>query len=224
MKSFGKKLVVCGTDTDVGKTIVSALLVQGLGARYWKPIQSGLDEGGDRDKLCKLLDLPKNRWLNEIYTFHAPVSPHWAAEKEGTKIDINKLNLPTSRETIVIETAGGLMVPLTRNCLQIEILAKWNLPVVLVARSGLGTINHTLLSLKILKLWRIPILGIILNGPIHSDNPRTIEEFGKVPIIAQLPHFENLNANSLAKEWQRQQLGTLLKDFSIKGYTMIRSN
>ena len=93
MKSPEKRFVVCGTDTDVGKTIVSAFLVQGLGATYWKPIQSGLDEGGDTGRVCRLLNLPEKRFLPEAYAFKAPVSPHWAAEKENEHINLNKLKL-----------------------------------------------------------------------------------------------------------------------------------
>ncbi len=213
MKSPEIKLVVCGTDTDIGKTIISALLVQGLEALYWKPIQSGLSEGSDRERICTLLNLSKDKCIPEVYNFKAPVSPHWAAEKEGKNIDPEKLKLPKSTQSIVIETAGGLMVPITRNCLQIEILEEWKLPVILVARSGLGTINHTLLSLEALRMRRINILGVIFNGPIHSDNPKTIERFGNIPIIAQIPYLEDLNADSLAKEWERQNLNLFFNNF-----------
>ena len=146
-----QQLVVCGTDTDVGKTVVSAFLVQGLGASYWKPVQSGLSDGGDRPWLAELLSLPKERWLPEAYAFQAPVSPHWAAEREHTQIDPRVLAWPNVAAPLVVETAGGLMVPLTRNWLQIEQLAHWQRPIVLVARSGLGTLNHTLLSLEALR-------------------------------------------------------------------------
>ena len=88
------QLVVCGTDTDVGKTVVSALLVQGLGASYWKPVQSGLSEGSDRQQVIKLLNLPKQRWIPEAYVFQAPVSPHWAAERESKRINPAQLVLP----------------------------------------------------------------------------------------------------------------------------------
>ena len=92
--SAALRLVVCGTDTDVGKTVVSALLVQGLNAIYWKPVQSGLEAGGDRERIMRLIDLPSDRWIKEAYAFHAAVSPHWAAELEDTRLDPKRLTLP----------------------------------------------------------------------------------------------------------------------------------
>ncbi len=205
--SFTKQnLIVCGTDTDVGKTVVSALLVQGLESNYWKPIQSGLSEGSDTDWVCKILKLPKHRYLKEIYRFQAPVSPHWAAEKENCSVSIEKLKLPEFGQQTIIETAGGLMVPLRRDFLQLDLLEQWQLPVVLVARSGLGTINHTLLSLEALKRRKLPIVGVILNGPLHADNPKTIHDFGGVPILAELPKLSPLTSETLQEEWQKQKL------------------
>ena len=196
------RLVICGTDTDVGKTIVSALFVQGLEATYWKPVQSGTEGGGDRQRVIDLLELPKERWQPEAYAFQAPVSPHWAAEQEGRCIDPEQLQLPAIDGPLVVETAGGLMVPLTRHWLQIQQLERWQLPVVLVARSELGTLNHTLLSLEALRSRNIAILGLVINGPSHADNPRTLNELGDVPLLCELPPLEQLNAAALARQWQ----------------------
>ena len=200
------RLVICGTDTDVGKTIVSALFVQGLEATYWKPVQSGAEGGGDRQRVIDLLELPKERWQPEAYAFQAPVSPHWAAEREGRCIDPEQLQLPAIDGPLVVETAGGLMVPLTRHWLQIQQLERWQLPVVLVARSELGTLNHTLLSLEALRRRNIPILGLVMNGPSHADNPRTLNELGDVPLLCELPPLEQLNAAALAKQWHVQNV------------------
>ena len=200
------RLVICGTDTDVGKTIVSALFVQGLGANYWKPVQSGTEGGGDRQRVIDLLKLPKERWLPEAYAFQAPVSPHWAAEREGRCINPDQLNVPATDGPLVVETAGGLMVPLTRHWLQIQQLERWQLPVVLVARSELGTLNHTLLSLEALRKRNIPILGLVINGPPHADNPCTLHELGKVPLLCELPPLEQLNAEALSRQWHVQNL------------------
>ena len=205
------RLIVCGTDTNVGKTVVSALLVQGLGATYWKPVQSGLEGGGDRERLCRLLNLPDERWLPEAYRFQAPVSPHWAAEQENCCIHPNQLVLPAIPGPLVVEAAGGLMVPLNRQWLQIDQLQHWRLPLILVARSGLGTINHTLLSLEALRLRKLPILGLVLNGPSHPDNPKTLEQFGGVPVIAELPPMANLTAAALAEQWHLQDLSITFK-------------
>ena len=197
------RLVVCGTDTDVGKTVVSALLVEGLGARYWKPVQSGVEGGGDRDRVAALLDLPAERIVPEAYRLAAPVSPHWAAEREGVAIDPERLALPPADGPLVVECAGGLLVPLRRDWLQIEQIARWGLPVVLVARSGLGTLNHTLLSLEALRHRRIPVLGLVLNGEPHPDNPRTLAALGGVPVLAELPPGEPLDRAGLRRQWLR---------------------
>ncbi len=200
------RLIVCGTDTDVGKTVVSALVVQGLGARYWKPVQSGLEDGGDSGRLQQLLQLPTERLLPEAYRFEAPVSPHWAAERQGLTIDPSRLALPAGSEPLVVETAGGLLVPLRRDWFQIEQIAVWGLPVLLVARSGLGTLNHTLLSLEALRRRSIPVLGLVLNGPPHPDNPRTLESLGGVPVLAELPPLDPLTAAALERHWQASAL------------------
>ena len=112
---------------------------------------------------------------------------------------------------LIIETAGGLMVPLNRKLLQIDQIQSWGIPIILVAKSGLGTLNHTLLSIEALNKRGIPIIGLVLNGPLHEDNPRTLEQIGNVPIIAQLPHFKSLSAQKLSDEWLKQDIGTKLK-------------
>ena len=211
------RLVVCGTDTDVGKTVVSALLVEGLSASYWKPVQCGLDGGGDRDRLRQWLQLGEPRLLPEAYRLAAPVSPHWAAELEGAgpgaigaPIEPSRLALPAVAGSLVVECAGGLLVPLRRDRLQIEQIQAWGLPVLLVARSGLGTLNHTLLSLEALAQRRIPVLGLVLNGPPHADNPRTLAALGGVPLLACLPPLATINRQSLAALWQTSGLDQAL--------------
>ena len=211
MSSCSNALVICGTDTDVGKTVVSALVVQGLGATYWKPVQSGLEGGGDSGRLQALLQLPATRLLPEAYRLQTPVSPHWAAELEGITIDSARLALPAVAGALVVETAGGLLVPLRRDWLQIDQLAAWGLPVLLVARSGLGTLNHTLLSVQALRQRSIPLLGLVLNGPLHPDNPATLAALAQAPVLAQLPPLEPLTAAGLAAQWQAQELGRTLK-------------
>ena len=208
------QLVVCGTDTDVGKTVVSALLVQGLGAHYWKPVQCGLDPGpeggGDRDRVQRWLQLPPERLLPEAYRLRAAVSPHWAsalesgdAERPGAPIDPERLRLPALEGPLVVETAGGLLVPLRLDLLQIEQIQRWGLPVLLVARSDLGTLNHTLLSLEALRRRQIPVLGVLLNGDPHPNNEATLEQLGGVPLLGCLPPLPRLDAEQLAAQWRR---------------------
>jgi dethiobiotin synthetase len=206
--------VICGTDTDVGKTVVSALVVQGLEAHYWKPVQSGLEGGGDRGRVASLLNLPDERQIPEVYRLQAAVSPHWAAEREERLIDPERLALPEVPAPLVVETAGGLLVPLRRDYLQIEQVRRWGLPVLLVARSGLGTLNHTLLSLEALRSRGLPVLGLVLNGPLHPDNPRTLEEMGGVPVLAELPPLEPLDPLGLAQQWQRSLLPRRLRPWA----------
>ena len=213
------RLVVCGTDTDVGKTVVSALLVQGLGAHYWKPVQCGLENGeGDRDRVQRWLGLPGERIIPEAYRLEAPVSPHWASALEGgdplrpgAPIDPQQLNLPAHPGALVVETAGGLLVPLRLDLLQIEQLQRWQLPVLLVARSGLGTLNHTLLSLEALRQRGIPVLGVLLNGPPHANNLTTLEQLAGAPILGCLPPLEAINSASLAEQWQQLELSHKLQ-------------
>ena len=213
MSTSSKRIIICGTDTDVGKTIISSFFVQGLKGIYWKPIQSGTEEGTDTETVCKLLNLKSDRHLSERYKFKAPVSPHWAAEKESDFIEPNNLDIPDLDKLIIIETAGGLMVPLNRNWLQIDQLKAWGAPIILVARTGLGTLNHTLLSLEALRNRNLNVLGIVLNGPPHYDNPKTLEQFGDTKILASLPIFNEVNAEKLSQEWNKQQLDQKLKQY-----------
>jgi dethiobiotin synthetase len=139
------------------------------------------------------------------------VSPHWAAEQDGVRIEADRLALPPCRGSLVVETAGGLLVPLRRDWLQIEQLQRWNLPVLLVGRSGLGTLNHCLLSIEALRARGIHLLGLVLNGPPHPDNPRTLSELSGVPVLAQLPPLNPPTAEALAHEWQVQDLESKLQ-------------
>ena len=171
------QFVICGTDTDIGKTLISSFFVRGLNSFYWKPIQSGLESETDSQAVTRLAKVSRAKILNEAYIFKKPVSPHWAAEIDQTIIDSQQLALPSVDGSLIVESAGGLMVPMTRNYLQIDQIKKWAIPVILVCKSGLGTLNHTLPSVESLKKRNIKILGLILNGEKHLDNPKTLTEF-----------------------------------------------
>jgi dethiobiotin synthetase len=171
------RLIVAGTDTNVGKTIVSSLLVAKLNAHYWKPVQCGeLDTGGDSATIKKLTGIEENRIIPEAYRLKMAASPNQAAEAEGITIEDKNLILPSHDGALVVELAGGLMVPLRDNLLQIDQIKIWNLPVVLVARSGLGTLNHTLLSLEAMEKRKIQVTTLILNGEKHEENYRTLKK------------------------------------------------
>jgi dethiobiotin synthetase len=170
------RIIVAGTDTNVGKTIVSSLLVNKLDAHYWKPVQCGdLDTGGDSATVKKLSGIKANRIIPEAYRLKLPASPNQAAAAEGITIDKENLKLPNHEGALVVELAGGLMVPLRDDWLQIDQVKVWNLPVVLVARSGLGTLNHTLLSIEALENRNIRIVKLILNGEKHKENYKTLK-------------------------------------------------
>ena len=193
-------IVIAGTDTAVGKTVFAAALVAALDGYYWKPVQAGLDGETDTEIVRRLSGLSAERMLPEVYRLTTAASPHLAAERDGVEIDFEGLaNAPVVAHdrTVVIEGAGGLLVPLTRHLLQIELFARWGAPVVLVASTRLGTINHSLLSVEALKRRRIPILGIAFVGEENTDSERTIGEMGGVRHLGRLPILDPLDSEAL---------------------------
>jgi dethiobiotin synthetase len=173
---------------------------------YWKPIQCGITESVDTKHVQTLTKLPEERFFPEQHIFSQPFSPHRAAELDETQVDMASLSdksaIPECNGVLLIEAAGGLMVPLTRKNLQINIYKRWKIPVILCARTGLGTINHTLLSLESLWARRIPIKGIAFIGDENEDNIRTIKEFSNVKILGRLPTMELLSDQSLLKSFK----------------------
>jgi len=202
--------IVTGTDTDVGKTVFAAALAGALGATYWKPVQCGIADGGDNASVRRLAGLPPERILPETHRLAMAASPHRAAEAEGIIISPSRLTLPEVEGPLVVEGAGGLMVPLTRETLLIDVFASWRLPVVLVARTALGTINHSLLSIEALNGRNIPILGIAFVGEEMPDTERTIAEMGNVRRLGRLPRVDPLDRASLAAAFAA---GFRLEDF-----------
>ena len=189
-------LVVTGTDTGIGKTIFSAGLVQALAASYWKPVQSGLEEETDSQIVARLSGVTP---LSEGYLLQMPASPHLSAEAEGMVIDPDRLRLPQVDGPLVVEGAGGLMVPLNRDMLYLDLFARWGAPVILCARTRLGTINHTLLSLKALRDAGCDAVGVAFIGDAEPDVEETIRQFGKVPHLGRLPMMDTLNNEVLAE-------------------------
>jgi dethiobiotin synthetase len=200
---MSKAYIVTGTDTGIGKTTVAAMLVLALDGLYWKPIQSGTDDGTDRWRVQTLTQLPDDRLLAERYVLSQPLSPHRAAELDGVEIQSEALALPASESTLIIEGAGGLMVPITRNKLQIDVFADWGLPVILCARTGLGTINHTLLSIEALRGRHMRLHGLIFVGDDNPDNMRTIVEFSGARILGRLPPLDRIDRAVLADAFAR---------------------
>lgn len=191
-------IIIAGTDTGIGKTVFAAALTRALDGTYFKPVQSGLKGETDTEAAMRLSGLGPDHYLPEIYRLTAPLSPHRAAELDGVTIDPSALALPRTERPLIVETAGGLMVPLTRNLLSIDLVASWRAPVVLCARTLLGTINHSLLSLEALKARDIEVLGIAFVGEENEDSEATICAFGKVRRLGLLPRLDPLDSVSLA--------------------------
>lgn len=186
---------ITGTDTDVGKTVAASWLQLHLNGMYWKPVQSGIPK--DIDTLKSLTRLPNHNFLPSRYELTQPLSPHEAARRDNISISLDDFILPETSKPLVVEGAGGLMVPLNEDSLIIDLIEHFNLPVILVCRSTLGTINHTLLSIEALHARDIKIKGLILSGEPTSHNRQALEEYGKLPIIAELPILNPLNKEAL---------------------------
>lgn len=195
---MNRSIIVTGTDTDVGKTVFAAALAGALDGWYWKPVQAGLEDGGDRGRIAALSGLPRERIVTEAYRLTTPCSPHRAAELDRTTIDAGRLALPVCPGTLVVEGAGGALVPLTRDLLFADLFARWAAPVVLVARTALGTINHSLLSIEALRARKVPILGIAFVGDANADSEATICAIGRVKRLGRLPWLAPLDESTLA--------------------------
>ena len=191
------RFVIAGTDTGIGKTVFAAALTGAIGATYWKPVQSGLDEGTDTASVAHLSGASPERLLPEAYRLVTPCSPHRAAEIDGVVIDPARLT-PPKADPLVVELAGGLMVPLTRSLLTIDLVATWGLPVILVARTALGTINHSLLSIEAMRSRGLTIHGIAFVGEAVPDSEATIAAMGRVRRLGRLDIVSPLTREALA--------------------------
>ena len=193
-----RAIVVTGTDTDIGKTVFAAALTGALGAHYWKPVQAGLEaDGGDRDRVARLSGLPTDRMLPDAYRLTTPCSPHRAAEIDGVTIDPARLALPQVPGPLVVEGAGGVLVPLTGAATYADLFARWGAPVVLVARTALGTINHSLLSIEALRARGVDLIGVAFVGDRVEDSEATICAIGQVRRLGRLPRIDPLTPASL---------------------------
>ncbi len=192
-----KSIIISGTDTGVGKTLVSAMLMASLPEySYWKPIQSGTADGTDSKTVRSLSGCSPERILPEAYIFSQPLSPHLAASLDGKTIEPEKLRLPNVAP-LIVEGAGGLLVPLAEHLLFIDVFESWNLHVLLVCRSGLGTINHTLLCIEALRRRDIPLLGCVLIGEINPENEKAIKHYGETEVLGRIPPIPSFTAETL---------------------------
>ncbi|GBR48800.1 dethiobiotin synthase [Gluconobacter roseus] len=198
--NFQRGVFVTGTDTGIGKTLVSAILCRAWNATYWKPLQTGLaDEEGDTPTVRDLAGLSPARIIPPAYAFQAPLAPLAAGDLENVTVNPGRLVLPQVQGPPVVEGAGGLMVPMREDMMIVDLIESLSLPVVLVTRSGLGTINHTLLSLEALRRRAIPVLGVVPVGPPNPGNERDITRFGKTHILFRVPQLDAVTETSVAE-------------------------
>jgi len=192
-------IVVTATDTDVGKTVFAAGLTRAIDGCYWKPVQAGLEGGTDSETVRRLSGMPASRIFPEAYRLVTPASPHLAAAIDNVVIEPAILEPPSCDRRLVIEGAGGLLVPLTGGLLFADIFARWRFETVVVARTTLGTINHSLLTIEALRARDIPILGIAFVGDANEESERTIAAIGGIRRLGRLPRLDPLHAASLAQ-------------------------
>jgi len=205
-----KRLFVSGIDTEIGKTIISAILTEALQADYWKPIQSGDLDNSDTHKVQGVVSNNKTKFHQEAYRLHTPMSPHASAEIDGVQIELDKINIPSTDNQLIIEGAGGLFVPLNNKDTILDMIAKLEVPVLLVSKHYLGSINHTLLSVNALKNLGIPIAGIIFNGAEKPSTESIIKEMSSVPIIGRIDPMNVINSNTIKKAANNLDLRRLI--------------
>ncbi len=197
-------LFITGTDTGAGKTTLSALLVAALGWRYWKPIQTGAVEGTDRERVIRWAGIAPEDTHAETYLFERPVSPHLAAEQKGMTIDLESIQRPQDPRPLIIEGAGGALVPISRNALMIDLMCRMNAPVLIASRTALGTINHTLLTIAAVRGAGLELRGVVMIGPPNDDNRRAIEDFGYAPVVGAIPWLDVVNRATLCGVFERE--------------------
>ena len=196
------KIIVAGIGTEVGKTIVSSIFCQAFSLDYWKPLQSGSKEDNDAEKVRELISAKIEIFPN-AYCFKEPLSPDQAAKLEGISIDPSKINIPESQH-LLIEPAGGLMVPLTEDgFLFSDLLKTWNIPIVLVSRFYLGSINHTLLSIEYLKSHNLSLAGIVFTDDINEESEKIIRLKAPTAHFHDIPWSKEINTDFIESEAER---------------------
>jgi dethiobiotin synthetase len=197
--SAKQPIFITGIGTGVGKTIVSAIVTEKLNADYWKPIQSGDLDNSDTQKVQSLVSNPVTQFYPEAYRLTQPFSPHKSAAIDKVTIDMENITMPKTDNQLVIEGAGGLMVPLNDNFLMIDLIKQFNARVIVVSQNYLGSINHTLLSLHALKKYNIPVMGIVFNGPKDIYSKTYILNYSGSTELGQIPTYDNLSKKTIAE-------------------------
>ncbi|MGH9404825.1 MAG: dethiobiotin synthase [Terriglobia bacterium] len=190
-------LFITGTDTNVGKTVLSALLTAALDAVYWKPIQSGAAEGTDRQAVMRMAEIPPERTRPERYYFDLPVSPHLAARTVGVRIKMSEIALPDAAAPLIVEGAGGVLTPLNEKETILNLIAHLALPVIIASRTSLGTINHTVLTIQALRRAGAEVSGVVMLGDQNCENRRAVEHYGGAAVVGHVPRLPAISRKVL---------------------------
>ncbi|MCF6223574.1 MAG: dethiobiotin synthase [Flavobacteriaceae bacterium] len=193
-----KKIFITGIGTDVGKTLVSAIVVEALKADYWKPIQAGDLESSDTSKVKNLISNSRSKFHKNSYALNTAMSPHAAAEIDKVNIDINKIKAPKTSNILIIEGAGGLLVPLNNKDTILDLIED-DFKVIIVSRHYLGSINHTLLTVAMLKQKGIKISGIIYSGDKNTTTEDIINKHTNIPVIGRIEEENRIDRNVIKK-------------------------
>ena len=196
-------LFVTGTDTGIGKTVLSALLVAALDLDYWKPIQTGASEGTDRQTVLMCADIAAERAHPEAYIFDPPVSPHLAAELKGVEIEIEKIRRPPASRRLVIEAAGGVLVPINSKLFMLDVARHLQTSVVVASRTALGNINHTLLTIAAVRRAELDITGVVMIGKENRENHQAVERYGNIPVVGWIPWLDRVDRETLRSVFKR---------------------
>lgn len=199
------RVIVAGIGTDVGKTIVSAILTTLYEGDYWKPVECGDANTSDTTQIKKWIDQKKHKIYEPSYSLKAPFSPHHAARLQNSSIDLEKVIPPTTQKTLIIESAGGVFTPLTTTHTNLDLLKKWEAKWIVVSKHYLGSINHTLLTLSALKEYEKSVFGIVFNGNPNPDSEQAILTISKIPFLGRLypePYLDSQTIQRYAKQWR----------------------
>lgn len=208
-------IFISGIGTEIGKTVVAALITQALAADYWKPVQSGDLSYSDTMKVKALASHPAVTFHPEAFSLNTPASPHYSAELDGVQIKVTDFKLPQTNNFLVVEGAGGLMVPLNQSETMVDLIKHLGLPVLLVSQNYLGSINHSLLSLQCLQQHDIPLAGLIFNGPAVPSTTDIIEQMSGQKALFHLPPLAEINQTVIA-DWAEKIKPILQKEFFSK--------
>lgn len=198
-----KQFIIAGIGTEIGKTLISAIFTQGLQADYWKPVQSGNPEEADALFIKQMTQVSEAQIWESSYLLTQPLSPHTAAEIDGLRISLNEIKLPATARPLIVELAGGILVPLNEKDTNLDLIKQLGFPVVLVSKNYLGSINHTLLSYEILKAHQIPIAGIVFNGPANPSGEKFILNHTGLKVLLRVPELNKIDPE-IIQEYAKQ--------------------